>query len=266
VSNGHPPVRLDVDGAVATLTLDRPEKRNILTVESMQLLTSLLARAVEDASVRLVVLASTGAAFCAGADLATTDGFAGGPQALVPLLEALLDCPKPTVACVQGTVAGGGNGLVAACDIGIALSGAKFAFSEVRVGVAPAVVSVVCLPKMRPADAADLFLTGRVVLAEQARELGLISRVGDDLNELRAQVVDELLRGGPEAMAATKQLLRRVPAFDRDEAFAWACGLSAERFGSDEAASGRAAFAARVDPPWVTGPEPQSPASGTATP
>jgi methylglutaconyl-CoA hydratase len=258
VSNGQPPVRLDVDGAVATLTLDRPEKRNILTVESMKLLTALLARAVKDRGVRVVVLASTGNAFCAGADLGTTDGFEGGPQALVPLLEALLDCPKPTVACVQGTVAGGGNGLVAACDIGIAVSGAKFAFSEVRLGVAPAVVSVVCLPKMRPADAADLFLTGRVVLAEEARVLGLISRVGDDLDALRNQVVDELLRGGPQAMAATKQLLRRVPMLDRDEAFAWACGVSAKRFGSDEAAAGREAFAARTDPPWVQSATPDS--------
>ncbi len=254
MSNGQPPVRLDVDGAVATLTLNRPEKRNILTVESMQLLTALLARAIDGDAIRVVVLESTGPAFCAGADLGATDGFAGGPEALVPLLEALLDCPKPTVACVQGTVAGGGNGLVAACDIGIAVSGAKFAFTEVRVGVAPAVVSVVCLPKMRSADAADLFLTGRVVLAEEARALGLISRVGDDLAALRDQVVGELLLGGPEAMAATKQLLRRVPSFDRDEAFAWACGVSAERFGSDEAAAGRAAFAARTEPPWVLPP------------
>ncbi|MFM2437960.1 MAG: enoyl-CoA hydratase, partial [Actinomycetota bacterium] len=145
------PICYDVADGVATITIDNPDRRNVLDATSIAGMREALRLAAADDAVRVVVLTGTGNTFCAGADLAGATGgdatsFAGsGPRALAALLEDLLDHPKPTIARVQGHVAGGGNGLVAACDLAIAVEGARFAFSEVRVGVAPAVISVVCL-------------------------------------------------------------------------------------------------------------------------
>ena len=206
-----------------------------------------------------MVLTGTGSAFCAGADLrgataGDADGFAAaGPAALVRVLEAILDHPKPTIARVQGHVAGGGNGLVAACDLSVAAEGVRFAFSEVRVGVAPAVISVVCLARMSPTHAAELLLTGERVSAERAREAGLVNAVvpADALDAAVGGWVDSLRRGGPGALAATKELLRRVPTLPRDDAFSWTAELSGSLFASDEAREGMTAFLQRRPAAWV---------------
>ncbi len=247
-----------VEDGVATLTLNRPDARNVLNAESLVPLVEGLAAAAVDDDVRVVVLTGTGPAFCAGADLrgAQTDagGFASsGPRLMVAALEALLDHPKPTIARVQGHVAGGGNGLVAACDLAVAADSATFAFSEVRVGVAPAVISVVCLRVMRPRDAAELFLTGQRVSAERAMDSGLVNRVvpAPDLDHAVAAWVAHLRLGGPTAMAATKQLLRQVPATTRDAGFAFTAELSAALFAGAEATEGMTAFVERRPPSWA---------------
>jgi len=182
------------------------------------------------------------------------EGFAGsGPQALVAVLEAMLDHPKPIVARVQGHVAGGGNGLVAAADLAVAVETAKFAFSEVRVGVAPAVISVVCLARMTPMHARELMLTGERVSAQRVLEAGLVTAVADaeGFDAVVASYVDQLLLGGPQALARTKELLRRVPTMPRDEAFAWTAEVSAGHFASDEAREGMTAFLQRRPAPWA---------------
>ena len=247
-----------VSEGVATLTLNRPDARNVLNADSLVPLIEGLASAAVDDHVRVVVLTGTGPAFCAGADLrgAQTDagGFASsGPRLLVTALEALLDHPKPTIARVQGHVAGGGNGLVAACDLAVAADNVTFAFSEVRVGVAPAVISVVCLRVMRPRDAADLFLTGQRVSAERALDAGLLNRVvpAGDLDHAVDVWIEHLRLGGPTALAATKQLLRQVPATTRDEGFAFTAELSAALFAGAEAAEGMTAFVERRPPRWA---------------
>jgi methylglutaconyl-CoA hydratase len=252
-----PEVRYEVADAVATITLDRPEQRNRLTAAGMRELTAALTRAAESDEVRVVVLTGSGTTFCAGADLAavsTSDGFAGdGPALLVAALEALLDLPKPTIARVQGHVAGGGNGLVAACDLAVASSEARFAFSEVRVGVAPAVISVTCLAVMDRRSSQELLLTGERVDAQRALAAGLLTRVVEP-ERLDAEVdglAKALLAGGPQALARTKDLLRRVPVLSRDEAFALTAGLSAEAFSSDEAREGMTAFLERRPASWV---------------
>ena len=251
-------VRYEVSGAVATLTLDRPETRNALGRQTLQALLEALQRAAADPAARVVVLTGSGTTFCSGADLTGAGpggpGFTGGgPALLVEVLEALLDHPKPTIARVQGHVAGGGNGLVAACDLAVAVASARFAFSEVRIGVAPAVVAIVCLRVMSARDAAELMLTGERVWAERARSAGLLTAVvePDALDATVAAWAEQLSLAGPVAVAATKELLRTVPALGRSAAFAWTAQLSAALFDSPEAAEGIAAFLARRPASWA---------------
>ena len=253
------PVTCAVADGIATITLDRAEAKNRLDAESMELLLEHLGSTADDEAVRAVVLTGSGTTFCSGADLAgavaaTSGGFAsGGTSGLVDVLVAMLDHPKPIIARVQGHVAGGGNGLVAACDIAIASADARFAFSEVRVGVAPAIISVVCLQVMHRRDAQELLLTGERVSAERVRAAGLVTQVveADGLDAAVAAYVDQLRLGGPEAVARTKELLRRVPALTRDEAFAWTAEVSAGLFTSTEAREGMTAFLEKRKPEWA---------------
>ena len=248
----------DVVDAVATITLNRPDSKNRLDADAMAEVADLFDSCGNDDAVRVSVLTGSGSTFCAGADLAAAaagaaGGFVGsGPQGLVRLLSAILDNPKPVIAKVQGHVAGGGNGLVAACDIAIASADALFAFSEVRLGVAPAVISVVCLDVMDRRSAQELFLTGERVDAERVREAGLLTKVcpGVALDAVVAGYVEMLTAGGPEALANAKDLIRRVPRMSRDEAFAMTAVLSASLFGSDEAREGMTAFLEKRPAAW----------------
>jgi methylglutaconyl-CoA hydratase len=252
-----PAVGYAVADGVATLTLDRPDARNVLNPESLTALLDGLGRAADDDAVRVVVLASTGPAFCAGADMRSGDqgvGFAGqGPQLMAQVLATLLAHPRPTIARVQGHVAGGGNGLVASCDLAVAAEDARFAFSEVRVGVAPAVISVACLRVMPPRHAAELLLTGERISAARALQAGLVTTVVplDALDAVVEAWVGQLRQGGPQALATTKQLLRTVPTLTQDEAFAWTATVSATLFAGDEAAEGMAAFLDRRPARWT---------------
>lgn len=249
-----------IEGGVATITLNRPEARNRLDSEGMGEVVGHLARCADDPGVRVVVLTGSGSTFCAGADLAAAasgaaGGFAGsGPAAMVALLTALLDHPKPTIAKVQGHVAGGGNGLVAACDLAIASQDALFAFSEVRLGVAPAVISVVCLMVMHRRDAQELFLTGERVDADRVLRAGLLTSVvpADGLDAAVDGYARLLSEGGPQAQAAAKDLIRRIPALPREEAFDQAAGRSAALFASPEAKEGMTAFLEKRPASWVT--------------
>lgn len=144
-------------------------------------------------------------------------------------------------------------GLAASMDIAIAVDWAKFGFTEVRIGVAPAVISVVCLPKLRPADARETFLRGDRFNAERAAAMGLINAAvpEDSLDSEVDSVVRDLLAGSPAAIAASKRLLQEVPRMTRSEAFVWASALSAELFASEEAKAGMAAFLQKRPAPWV---------------
>lgn len=252
-------VLLSLDGPVATITLNRAEAKNRLDLTAMHLMADHLRATADDTSIRVVVVTGSGSTFCSGADLAGAvtpghEGFAsGGTTALADLLAAMLDHPKPLIAKVQGHVAGGGNGLVAACDIAIASAEARFAFSEVRVGVAPAIISVVCLQVMHRRDAQELLLTGERVTAERVQRAGLVTAVveADALDAAVAGYVDALLLGGPEALRNTKDLLGTVPGMSRDEAFARTAQMSASLFTSDEAREGMTAFLEKRKPEWA---------------
>ncbi len=249
-----PATTLAVEQGVATITLDRPDARNSLSPELVEGLADHLDEAVGRADVRVVVLTNAGTTFCAGADLKT--GAARSPRrSLVDVLTAMLDSPKPVVGRNARHCMGGGVGLAAACDISVIADDATVGFTEVRIGVAPAMISVVCLPKMRRADATELFLSGERITAARAVEVGLLNRAValDDLDEEVDEVVAKLAAGGPLALAACKRLLREVPDLARDDAFAMTEVLSAELFASDEAAAGMAAFREKRPAPWVPG-------------
>jgi methylglutaconyl-CoA hydratase len=245
---------LTIDRGVATITLDRPDERNVLSAELVDGLADHLDAAVADDAARVVVLTNAGTTFCAGADLRA--GTARSPRhSLVDVLTTILDSPKPVIGRIAGHCMGGGVGLASACDISVISDDAKVGFTEVRIGVAPAMISVVCLPKMRRADAAELFLSGERITAARAVEVGLLNRVvpRGDLDAAVAEVVGKVAAGGPGALAAAKRLLREVPDLDRDAAFAMTEVLSGELFASEEAAEGMAAFREKRSPSWVPG-------------
>ncbi|HVC38409.1 MAG TPA: enoyl-CoA hydratase-related protein [Candidatus Dormibacteraeota bacterium] len=255
-------VRSEHRGGVARIELDSPSNRNALSAELLAGLGSALAGAEADPEIRVLVLGHSGPAFCSGADLREqTRGFsvgrpAPGVGALAPLFRQLLDCPKPIVCRVAGAARAGGVGLVAAADIAIASESATFGTGEVRLGVAPAVLAVVVLPKVGRAAAARLFLTGEPVDAAAAQAMGLISQVvpGQGLDAAVEVVVDQLLLANPTALAATKRILREVPELKREPAFAAMAELSQTLFASPEAAEGMAAFLERRRPSWVSPP------------
>lgn len=242
----------------AWITLDSPSDRNAL---SQQLISELHARLdVADASpsVRCIVLTGEGGAFCAGANLKAAPRRAdssGDRNPFVDLLLRLWNSPKPVIAAVNGAAFGGGLGLVGAADIVIASSGAKFSFSEVHLGVIPAMISVVCLPKLGIHQATRLFLTGERFGAEDAVRYGLAHKAVDDqdLGPVLAAEVALIRRGGPAAVAAAKQLIRDVPRYGLEAAFAYTENLSSMLFAGAEAAEGIAAFREKRPPYWVEG-------------
>jgi enoyl-CoA hydratase/carnithine racemase len=211
---------------------------------------------MEDPDVRAVVLTGNGAAFCAGADLKSRGGGvtagAAAENPFVAILRLLWDGEKPVIAAVNGAAFGGGIGLVAACDIAIASEAAKFSFSEVRLGLIPAMISVVVLPKIGPHHAMRLFLTGERFDAAAARDYGLVHRVvaPEVLAAAAQSEVDAIAAGGPLAVAEAKRLVRTVSRLPMDEAFAYAERKIEALFRSPEAAEGMAAFAQKRKPLW----------------
>ena len=249
---------LDVTHGVATVTLNRPESRNALSSELVDSLGDHLDAALADPAVRVVVITNNGTTFCAGADLKAAAPGQPVVQArtFLDIFDLILDSPKPIVGRINGHALAGGLGLAASCDISIMAEDAMLGFSEVRIGVAPAVISVVCLPKMRRSDAMELFLTGERILAPRGVEVGLVNYAvpAGEIDAKVEEIVAMLVKGGPNALAASKSLLSRIPEFpDRRAAFEWAGPFSAALFNSEEGAEGIASFRERRTPAWVPG-------------
>lgn len=249
-------VHYAVANGVATVTLDSPENRNALSTQLRHELSAHLDQAISDTSVRVVVLTHTGTVFCSGMDLKearSVDAETQRVNEFPAILERIWHSPTPVVARVAGPARAGGVGMVAACDIAVAAKEATFAFTEVRIGVVPAVISVTVLPRLLPRAAHELLLTGETFDGERAAAVGLINSAVDvdDLDDETRRYTEMLCLGGPNAIAATKALLRQPRPAEVSESFAAMQRLSAKHFASAEGQEGITAFAEKRKPNWV---------------
>jgi methylglutaconyl-CoA hydratase len=252
-------VHLDVTRGVATITLDSPQNRNALSRQLVADLDRHLASALGDDGVRVIVLTGNGPAFCAGADLKerraeTASADSPRPRGLAPILATMWNAPKPIVGRINGPARAGGIGLIAACDIAVAVDTATFAFSEVRIGVIPAMIAVVVIPKIGEPKALELFMTGDTFDAKAAVAYGLLAAAAPEgeLDAVAGRYVESLLKGGPAALAGCKRLVRDVPAMSMDAAFAEMTARSLAFFASEEGREGVAAFAEKRPPRWIS--------------
>ncbi len=249
---------------IVTLTLDRTEARNALSAELVGQLTEALKSLAGDPSVRVVKLTGAGDVFCAGADIgemraagaATIAQNEADSRRFALMLERLERHPQPTVAVVNGAAYGGAIGLIAACDVAIAGRSARFALSEVRLGLVPAMISPYVIRAIGARQAHRWFLTGEAMDAETAMRIGLVHEAVDDasLGDATATIVNAMLAGGPKAQAEIKQLLHRVTgrssAVDESMIIDTTRWIARVRAG-DEAREGLTAFLERRKPGWI---------------
>jgi enoyl-CoA hydratase len=246
-------IQYSAERGIARIVLDSPRNRNALSAALVVQLTQALADAATDDSVRAVELTHTGSTFCAGADLAEAGqgGLEAGAERMIALLKHIVALPKPVVGTIDGHARAGGLGLIGACDIALAGPRSTFAFTEVRLGLAAAMISLTTLPRMDPRAASRYYLTGEIFDAVTAARIGLITEAVDDM-EVGSQTVLDALRGAsPQGLRETKPLLTSavLDGFDnRAEALA---ELSAQLFGSVEATEGIAAFLEKRRPFWA---------------
>ena len=242
-------VHLEVEGPLATITLDSPHNRNAL---SRQLVTELVARvttAGADDAVKVVLIRSSGRVFCSGADLseASTGGMADGARAIVALQRQLLTLPKPVVTELGGPVRAGGIGIVAASDIAIASTDATFALTEVKLGLAAAIISLTVHHRMNPRAAALTTLGGEVFTGDQAAAYGLVT-VAVPAEELPVEVArtcESLATGAAQGLRVSKEILNRDLVARIDERGEELAALSATLFASEEAREAMTAFLSR---------------------
>lgn len=246
-------VRHELADGVATITLDSQHNRNALSSQLIRELAECLDEA-EAADARAIVLRHEGPAFCAGADLKERSSASGPPDStpMVDVMRRLMDTGRPTIAAVDGAVRAGGIGLMASCDLVVVDRSVTFALTEVRIGVAAAIISVPILRRVPPGKIAAAMLTGEVFDADEARSIGLVTHVSDDVAATVAELCDGIRAGAPRAVRETKQLLHRVPTLDRDTAFDEMRALSDDLFAGPDAREGMAAFKEKRTPTWPT--------------
>ncbi len=248
------------EGAVATVTLARPESHNALNAALVGELTRLFEDLADDERVRVVALEGEGRSFCAGADVGymrETGGFSyeenlEDARRMAEMFWVLDECPKPVVAKVRGAAIGGGAGLVAIADVAVAAEGTRFAFSEVRLGIAPATIAPFVVRKIGASHARSLFLTGERFGAQRAGEIGLVHAVvpEGDLDATVGEKVEDLLQGGPAAQAAVKGLLRRLETTEPMEQPGLTARVISELRTGEEGQEGLAAFLEKREPRW----------------
>jgi len=248
------------EGEVTTIKLNRPDARNALNAALIRELTECFEEVAADDEVRVVVLTGEGRVFCAGADIGYMSASAGfsydenleDAGRLATMFRVVDECPKPVVAAVRGAAVGGGAGLVAVADVVVAEAGARFAFSEVLLGIAPATIAPFVVRKIGYSQARALFLSGERFDAAKVCGIGLVHEIAPP-QELDAAVdkkVEELLRGGPVAQAAIKESLRRIETVEPLDALAMMSGVISNLRTSDEGQEGLNAFLEKREPRW----------------
>jgi len=255
-------VTQELEAGILTLMLNRPEVGNALSPELVGAMEDALGRAASDPAVRVVVVCGAGKHFSAGADLNYMKSMRGAGHAAnvadalrtQRLFAGLAELPKPVVARVRGAARGGGVGLVAAADVVVAANEASFAFTEVRLGIIPAMISPFVLARIGAARARRLFLTAETFDAEQAEAWGLVDHAvpDEDVDATVVAVCKDLVRGGPTALAETKRLVRAVTSARADEVGPLTADWIARLRAAEEGQEGMAAFLEKRAPRWVS--------------
>lgn len=245
-SINEPLVHIDVADEVATITLDSQRNRNALSRQLVTELMHLLGVADADGGVRAIVIAGAGPVFCSGADMseAASGGMDDGARALVALQRQIVSAAKPVVVRLHGPVRAGGLGIVGAADVVVAADSVSFAFTEVRLGLAPAVISLTTLPRLNERDAALMYLTGWTFDAVEAQRIGLVTKVvpEDELDSAISSVMSGLRKGAPQGLRETKALVNRGLLERIDSLGGVVADQSARLFASDEAREAMTAF------------------------
>lgn len=260
-------VEKEIKGNVVRVTLNRPEVHNAFNDAVIKELTDIFSSLDKDPKVRVVVLSAKGKSFCAGGDLnwmkSTLDYShkenIEDAKKLGVMFKVIDECSKPVIGRVHGTAIGGGVGLVSVCDICVALEGAKFSLSEVKLGLLPAVISPFVMKRIIPGEARRYFLTSERFSASEAKRIGLISEVVTSEEELDKKInewIDSILKGGPEAVSLCKKMIHEVPRMDLDKAIDEMAKGLADRRVSKEGQEGMKAFFEKRLPNWV-GPDPK---------
>jgi len=255
-------LQVETVGPVVRVTLNRPDVRNAFNEELIAELTAWAESVEVNGPSRVAVLAGAGKMFCAGADLAWMSKMIAysheenvrDARAMAGMFEALDRLPIPLIGRVHGAALGGGVGLAAVCDIVVAAEDAIFGFTEVKLGILPAVISPYAMAKIGRSAARELFLTGARFSAERAMAIGLVHAVGDatELDRMIAKYVNDLLTSAPEALAAAKTLIAEVAARTGSSATDYTIDAIAERRVSREGQEGMGAFLARRPPSWIS--------------
>jgi methylglutaconyl-CoA hydratase len=249
------------DGKIARVFFNRPEVHNSFNSTMIKELDAAFEKIKVDKSIRVVVLSGKGKSFCAGADIKwlreiINYSFEQNLEESLQLAEVLHKIyilPKATVAMVNGTAIGGGNGFLSACDIAVASEEAKFGLSEVKIGLVPAAISPYVIRRIGQSKAREYFLTGKRISARKALEIGLINEVvpHERLKKTVDEIANLLLSSGPEAIAACKELIHRVPEMNSDEVKEYTARMIANLRISEEGQEGMASFLEKRKPKWI---------------
>lgn len=253
-------VRYESRGGAAYVTLDSPHNRNAISTALVEQLLAALERAATDDTARVVVLGHTGGTFCAGADLSEASASTGSPEeqaaqrtrVFLGLLRAIVAHPKPVIAAVDGHVRAGGMGLVASCDLALAGPSSSFALTEVRLGLAAAMVSVPLAARVEPRALSLLLLTGEKIDAARAAEIGVLTAAVDDLTAAVGELVEAFRPCSPQGLTENKALLAAPLLAELDARGDELAGVTARLFTTPEVAEGMTAFLERRPPSWAT--------------
>jgi methylglutaconyl-CoA hydratase len=255
-------LKVDVRKPIASVILDRPDVHNAFNDELVKRVTDTFTELGTRDDVRVIVLAGAGKSFCAGADLNwmkrmvqyTREQNLEDARAVGSMYLAIAKCPKPVIARIHGAALGGGAGLVAACDIAVAVESVQFGFTEVKLGIIPAIIAPFVIARLGPGRAREFFITGERFLAPVAMNIGLIQHVASHEAALDALIdskVSQILTSAPGAIAAAKELIFGVTSRNLESALEFAAEAIAQARTTREGQAGMQAFLERQRPPWI---------------